>query len=202
MSRFIYLVRHGEQQNAEHGLPDGPLTEKGRKQAELLADRLARVPFTHAYHSPLERAQETANIISSRLDNVQSEPSVLLLDCYPSGPSEDMPASFERFFGGVSEAELAAGSAQMADAVDEWLSPSKENTHELLVTHNFVISWLAREAMDAPSWRWLTMTVGNCSLSVIKVRSGRPNALMSLNDIGHLPPELRTFGHGKNELGS
>ena len=56
MSHFIYLVRHGEQQDAEFGLPDGPLSEKGTLQAAAIADRLASVPFTGAWHSPLQRA--------------------------------------------------------------------------------------------------------------------------------------------------
>ncbi len=29
-SRYLYLVRHGEQQDAEHGLPDGPLSAARR----------------------------------------------------------------------------------------------------------------------------------------------------------------------------
>ena len=201
MPRYLYLVRHGEQQDAEHGLPDGPLSERGKLQAERIAERLATIPFTHASHSPLERAAETAQIISSRLDTIESQPSVLLLDCYPSGPSADLPATFDAFFGGVSEAEIAAGSAQMSDAIDEWFSPEKETTHELLVTHNFVISWFVRQAMEAPEWRWVTLNVDNCSLTVIKIRTGKPNTLVSFNETGHLPPELRSSGLFKGELG-
>ena len=33
-------MRHGEQQDAEHGLPDGPLSPKGQRQARAIADRL------------------------------------------------------------------------------------------------------------------------------------------------------------------
>ena len=39
MSRFLYLVRHGEQQDAEHGLPDGPLSARGVRQAHAIAER-------------------------------------------------------------------------------------------------------------------------------------------------------------------
>src|SRR5690606_20360901 len=67
MSHFIYLVRHGEQQDAEHGLPDGPLSPRGQRQATLIADRLSGVPFTGAWHSPLQRAEATALAITDRL---------------------------------------------------------------------------------------------------------------------------------------
>lgn len=188
----MYLVRHGEQQDAEHGLPDGPLSERGKAQAELIGERLSRIPFTHAWHSPLQRAEETAKIISSKLEAVDSEPSSLLLDCYPSGPTEEMPGTFDSFFGGISEAELLAGSAQMTDAVAEWMSPRTETTHELLVTHNFVIGWFIREVLKAPEWMWMTMNASNGSLTVLKIRSGKPNALVSFNDVGHLPYRLRS----------
>ena len=36
MPHHLYLVRHGEQLDAEHGMPDGPLSPRGRRQAELL----------------------------------------------------------------------------------------------------------------------------------------------------------------------
>ena len=62
MSRYLYLVRHGEQQDAEHGLPDGPLSPRGVRQAQALAERLGGVPFTEAWTSPLQRAQETARV--------------------------------------------------------------------------------------------------------------------------------------------
>ena len=53
MSRYLYLVRHGEQQDAQYGLPDGPLSPRGIRQAHAIAERLGGVPFTGAWTSPL-----------------------------------------------------------------------------------------------------------------------------------------------------
>jgi serine/threonine-protein phosphatase PGAM5 len=192
MSHLLYLVRHGEQQYAEHGLPDGPLSQRGVQQAQAIAARLAGVPFTGAWHSPLQRAEETARIIQPTLGGIQSEPSALLFDCYPSGPTPDMPASFEPFFGGVTPEQIEAGSAQMTDAVAEFLSPARGDRHDLLVTHNFVIAWFVREVLDAPEWRWLGVNQANCGLTIIRVRSAKPPVLVSHNDLGHLPADLRT----------
>ena len=49
MSRYLYLVRHGEQQDAEYGLPDGPLSPRGVRQAHAIAERLGGVPFSGAW---------------------------------------------------------------------------------------------------------------------------------------------------------
>jgi serine/threonine-protein phosphatase PGAM5 len=191
VSHFIYLVRHGEQQDAEYGLPDGPLSPRGRRQAEAIAERLSGVPFTGAWHSPLQRAAETAEIMGKRMPALSSEPSALLFDCIPSGPTPDMPKSFGTFFGGVTDEEIDAGQAQMADATAEFLTPAGDR-HDLLVTHNFVIGWFVREVLDAPNWRWLGINQANCGLTVIRVRSAKPPVLVSHNDLGHLPVELRT----------
>ena len=192
MSRYLYLVRHGEQQDAEYGLPDGPLSARGIRQAKAIAERLGGVPFTGAWTSPLQRAQETARIMTERLPALELQPSALLMDCIPSGPGVDMPHAFEPFFGGVTEAEIDAGRAQMADATAEWLTPSRDDTHELLITHNFVIGWFVRETFGAADWRWLGVNQANCGLTIIRVRSAKPPVLVVHNDLGHLPPELRT----------
>ncbi|MET4580943.1 serine/threonine-protein phosphatase PGAM5 [Conyzicola nivalis] len=192
MAHFIYLVRHGEQQDAEYGLPDGPLSPRGRRQAQAIAERLSGVAFTGAWHSPLERASETARIMQERMPALDSKPSALLFDCYPSGPTPDMPRAFESFFGGVTEEQIDAGQAQMADATAEFLAPAAGDRHDLLVTHNFVIGWFVREVLDAPNWRWLGLNQANCGLTVIRVRSAKPPVLVMHNDLGHLPIELRT----------
>jgi broad specificity phosphatase PhoE len=188
----LYLVRHGEQLDAEHGMPDGPLSPRGRRQAELLGERLGGVPFDHAWHSPLQRAAETAAIIAAKMPALEPEPSALLFDCIPSGPAPETPKVYEGFFGSVTEAQIEAGSAQMADAAAEFLRSHREDRHDLLITHNFVIAWLVREALGAPEWRWLSINQANCGLTVLTQKSGRPWSLMVHNDLAHLPPELRT----------
>ncbi|MBX3091741.1 MAG: histidine phosphatase family protein [Cryobacterium sp.] len=192
MSHFLYLVRHGEQQDAEHGLPDGPLSTKGKRQARAIASRLAKVPFDAAWHSPLQRAQETASILTKNIPELEAKPSALLMDCIPSGPTPDMPHAFEPFFGAITSEEIDAGQAQMADAVSEWLSPARGERHELLITHNFVIAWFVREVFGAPAWRWMGLNQANCGLTIIRVRTAKPPVLVTHNDLGHLSAELRT----------
>ncbi len=192
MPHHLYLVRHGEQLDAEYGLPDGPLSPRGRRQAELLAERLGGIPFDNAWHSPLQRATETAQIIAAKMPALKPEPSPLLFDCIPSGPAPETPKVYDPFFGSFTEAEIEAGSAQMADAVAEFLRGHREDRHDLLITHNFVIGWFVREVLDAPAWRWVSINQANCGLTVLTQKSGRPWSIVTHNDLGHLPPELRT----------
>ena len=192
MAHYLYFVRHGEQQDAEHGVDDGPLSPKGVRQAEAIAERLGGVPFTRAWHSPLQRAAETAHIMTQRLPALRSEPTALLMDCIPSGPEPDMPSAFDAFFGSITPEQIDAGQAQMADAVAEFLTPGRGDHHELLITHNFVIAWFVREVFGAPAWRWLGLNQANCGLTIIRIRSAKPPVLVAHNDLGHLPVELRT----------
>jgi probable phosphoglycerate mutase len=189
---YIYLVRHGEHQDAEHGIDDGPLSPRGQRQAEHIADRLSGLPLDAVWHSPLLRAAETARAIAERLPSVDPQPSALLFDCVPTGMTEDTPAAYEPFFGSVSDAEIDAGRAQMADATGEFLRRRHGEVHEVLITHNFVISWFVREVLGAPDWRWMTLNQAHCGLTVIAQKQGRPWSLLSHNDLGHLPMELRT----------
>ena len=192
MSQYLYLVRHGEQQDAQHGMGDGPLSARGRRQAQLLAERLGGLPLTAAYHSPLQRAAETASIVAERLPSVSPQQSSLLFDCVPTGSTPETPSAYLPFFGSVTEEEIEAGAAQMADAVAEYLAPRSGDRHDVLITHNFVISWFVREVLQAPDWRWMTINQAYCGLTVIAQKKGRPWTLLSHNDLAHLPVELRT----------
>lgn len=188
----LFLVRHGEQQDAEWGVADGPLSPRGVRQATAVAERLGGVPFRNVWHSPLQRASETAQIMAQQLPALQPEPSSLLFDCVPTGFSPEMPHTFEAFFNSVTEDEIEAGRAQMADAVGEFLTPARESTYDLLITHNFVIGWFVREALNAPDWRWVGINQAHCGLTMIQYRTGRMPELVVHNDLGHLPVELRT----------
>src|SRR5262249_36279987 len=67
----VHVMRHGEVYNPQkilYGrLPDYHLSERGRAQAQAVADWLALRDIVYVVASPLERAQETAEPIAARL---------------------------------------------------------------------------------------------------------------------------------------
>ncbi len=71
MHTVLYAVRHGETEwnltEKQQGHLDSPLTANGIKQAELLADGLAKKNIDILFSSDLGRALQTAEIIAKRL---------------------------------------------------------------------------------------------------------------------------------------
>ncbi len=69
MKGKIHLVRHGKVENPKgviYGrLPGYHLSELGKQQAQAAADRLAQADIGAVWSSPLERAQETAEMIAA-----------------------------------------------------------------------------------------------------------------------------------------
>ncbi len=66
----LLLIRHGENDMVGRGLagraPGVHLNEKGRQQAEAVAQALAKAPLKAIYSSPMERALETAAPLAER----------------------------------------------------------------------------------------------------------------------------------------
>lgn len=69
MRTIVHVMRHGEVHNPDgvlYGrLPDYHLSERGRAQAEAVAEWLAARDIVHIVASPLDRAQETAAPIAA-----------------------------------------------------------------------------------------------------------------------------------------
>jgi broad specificity phosphatase PhoE len=69
--------------------PGAVLTEVGRRQAALIGERLAQIPFATIYHSPWDRAAQTAQIIAGHHPGVPVRASDLLRECVPSPPPDE-----------------------------------------------------------------------------------------------------------------
>lgn len=194
-TRYLYLTRHGEATADETSL-----TDAGRHQATALAHRLSGVPLASIHHGPLPRAQQTAHMVGAALDHVP------LLSCDAAGDfvpyvprvgerPED-PGRLAQFLAQFTPHELATGATLAQQALDLFTGPApgSQDRHELVVTHNFLIGWLVREALDAPLSRWLDLVHCNGALTVVRYSPGRPSSLLLYNDMAHLPPELRWTG--------
>ncbi|MFI5732153.1 histidine phosphatase family protein [Kribbella sp. NPDC051587] len=173
MTRHLYLVRHGE------ALPDeSGLTERGRHQATQLGQRLQDVVFNTIHHSPLPRAAQTAHLISEQLHHpAPLKPSEVAGDYIPYVPHPDeLPpdsaAHYLDFLAQATPEELTTGPRLAQEALTHFTGPT-----DLLVTHNFLIAWLIRDALDAPPWRWLTINHANAALTVLTYTPTRPTTV-------------------------
>ncbi len=67
---MIYFVRHGQTEWNRLGRMQGhidiELNEEGKKQAQIVKEKLSGVKFDKVFSSPLKRAVETAQIISGQ----------------------------------------------------------------------------------------------------------------------------------------
>ncbi|WP_330456003.1 histidine phosphatase family protein [Streptomyces sp. NBC_00820] len=195
-TRYLYLTRHGEASPDESGL-----TENGRRQAVLLGERLRDIPFAAVHHGPLARAEQSARLIGEQLKSVPTQVSEVAGDYVPYMPERnELPAEsadfFLRFLDGATDEEREHGPESARRALDLFTGPvdGEEDRHELVVTHNFLVAWLVRDAMYAPKWRWLGVNHCNAALTVIRYAPGRPASVLFFNDMRHLPSELRWTG--------
>jgi serine/threonine-protein phosphatase PGAM5 len=190
-SRFLYLLRHGE------ATEEGGLSQNGEHQARLAGERLRDIPMSAVHHSPQPRAARTAQIVGGYLPGVRVLESELIDDYIPSDPDlGQLPAAYASFVSTYPAEDRAAGAELARGALDRFAGPgpADSDSHELLVTHNFVIGWFVRDALGAEDWRWLGLNQQNAALSIIMYRHGMPPALVSFNDAAHLTRPLRWTG--------
>ncbi|WP_446217222.1 histidine phosphatase family protein [Micromonospora sp. IBHARD004] len=195
-SRLLYLARHGEQRRAEEEAPETGLSDRGRRQASLLGERLRRLRFDTVHHGPLRRAAETAELVASALAGVPVHAAEMVGDHLPHDTDPaGLPPAYASFLAGFDERERTDGPRRTAEAVARFATPPADgDVRDLVITHNFLIAWFVRHALDAPERRWLGLNHHNCGLTVIRYSSGGPPNLIAVNDVAHLPPELRGTG--------
>jgi probable phosphoglycerate mutase len=178
--------------------PDVHLNDKGRAQAEALAQRLADKPISAIYSSPLERAVETAQIIASphnlevqiregvsevrygewtgqSLKELAKEDAWRVVQFYPSGA---------RFPGGEAIREMQARTVAELDAIVA-AHPSET---VLVVSHADVIKAALAHYAGLHLDLFQRLVVSPASLSVVAFTSMGPR-LICLNDAAHVPEE-------------
>jgi probable phosphoglycerate mutase len=190
-TRFLFLTRHGE------AAPNGALTEAGQRQAVLLGRRLRDIPVTAIHHGPLPRATHTAELIAAQLPGVPVHVDKAAGDFVPYTPKrEELPETSGDLLLAFARQQPPADEELAAEAERRFTGPvpATEPRYDVVVTHNFLVGWLVRASLDAPPWRWLALNHANAALTVIRYSPGRPAALLTYNDLSHLPAELRWTG--------
>lgn len=190
-TRHLYIVRHGRYVSSGPPDYDGPLAEMGIQQAMLIAERLAGLPISVIQCSTLQRARETAAIIAAHFPGVETRYSPLLCECVASVPplvkaylEEQVPAH-----------ELVEGPIQARAAWETYFEPpaGDEDESQIIVSSGNLIGYFVGQALGAPADAWIRSDIQHCGLTEITIKPTRGTLLLRHNDVGHLPPELRTF---------
>lgn len=82
IQKIVYFVRHGQSEDNVAPVfqsPDSPLNEKGKGQAESIAQRVSKLSFDTLISSPFERAKQTAETIAKAIGK-QPEYSELFVE--------------------------------------------------------------------------------------------------------------------------
>ena len=196
----LMLVRHGETewnvQRRYQGQSDVPLSDLGRRQAELVAERLVDEKIDAVYASDLKRAWETAQAIAEKNSlDVFSEPRLrelkfgilegLTFDEAQERYPEMIEAWMEDFNNTPEGAEtIDLFNARIVALLDELKSKHDEQV-VLLVGHGGSLSEILRVVLElSPEKRWY-LDMGNTSLSEVLIADDYV-ALNRLNDTCHL----------------
>ena len=192
--RTIVLVRHGSY------VPDPKIDEKigphlsplGSALAHLAGARLAGMPgrFDGKYVSPMQRARDTAAIIGERFPGCPFEVVGDLAECVPPTWRTDAVSDYSR-------EEQADCKAALDRDFNRYFKPAIDSPQcEMLVCHGDVIRYLVTRALRVDTKAWLEMSVGNASITVIRVQPDGRMKVISVGDVGHVPPNLQSGATG------
>lgn len=194
-NRILFFIRHGQYtaSSTPPDEPDGPLTETGQEQAALTGQRLQAYPhlFQVIHHSSMQRARETAGIISQFLPGTPLQSSPLLRECIPC-----VPEGYESFFAHIPPAAIEGGQQQVEQVMAAFVRPLAESTedrYEVIISHGNLINSISSQVMKAPLASWLNIDIQQCGMTEIVINAGGWARLVRHNDTGHLPPHLQAF---------
>lgn len=188
--RTIYLVRHGFYDIKDDADPDvgKALVPLGVAQARLVGARLRALPveIDALYTSTMTRARQTASVIHDEFPHLDLQKTRILRECTPTTWREDIMESLE-------SGEAAECEVQLEKAFKEFfVSSPNEDRHEVLVCHGNVIRYLVTRVQGVDPHSWLQMSVGNCSITMIRINADGSFKILTVGDVGHLPPNMQT----------
>jgi broad specificity phosphatase PhoE len=188
--RYVYLIRHGQYDRVDSldSRTANALNALGHEQARLLGVRLAALPVKARMlvSSDYRRARETADDLGEAL-GMKAERDTLIQECYPSTWRPELDREHD-------PVEIALCESKLDSAWTRYFRPSPEaDTHDVVVCHGNVIRWFVARALGCDPRRWLTMDIGNASLTIVAVRADGTSRLVMYSDVGHLPLPKQTW---------
>ena len=199
---LFYFLRHGETAwNAEGrfcGSTDVPLSDVGRRQAQLLAQRLKTILVDALYSSPLRRALDTARLIGQAVgrnpvvDHRLAELNYGAWEGMTFGEINRVTPNAYRAWdadpGNLSPPEGESG-VQLIERVTPFLGDVAQRHQPgnvVVVCHKTVCRLLACHIMGVPLSEYRRrVPMENAALNTFEIREGRWH-VVALNDTSHL----------------
>ena len=190
----LVLVRHGNyapDPSVDENI--GPhLSPIGVAQAHLAANALAALPrFDGLYASPMQRARDTAAVIG--IDDFPDRKFEVvddLAECTPPTPLGEVAKT-------EPPADMAACKARLDRLYARFFTAANgQDRSDLLVCHGNVIRYLVTRALGVDTGAWLAMSIGNASITTIRIDADGRAHVIAVGDVGHIPPRLRTSAWG------
>lgn len=211
MSLVLYLVRHGQTDCSLHNRMcgagiDTPLNAAGERMAEALTNAFAPLPWRAIYSSPMLRARQTAEPLARRKGM-----TVEVLD----GLKEIAYGAWDgRLEDEVARDEPEAWASWQRDP-GSFAPPGGENAYALAArvlpaiatirdrhSDGLAIAFAHKAVIRIAVCALLGIDVGlfrrrvDCKTGAVTIIEFCPDGplLHALNDVSHLPPELREAG--------
>ena len=209
----ILLIRHGRQ-NSPLCNVNVPLAEEGRRQAELLGQRLKNERIDAIWSSDLLRAVETADIVNRYLHvprEIRADLKEISIGDMEGLSDSVIADKYEDFLRARAkmEKDMAYPGGESAHDVAERVLPVIKEISErdydtvAVVTHGGVIRSMVAcfLGMDLAKVPLLAGHLENCGITEIRVRKNDGRVILNrFNDAAHLevcPELLRSGWRGK-----
>ena len=215
MVRHVIMVRHGQARNNVErklaGRMDGvPLTPEGVRQAEQAAKMLASAGVSAIYSSPIERAAETARMISEECGvpvTIDERLTEIDMGKFTGMTFEEVVSGhddiFAKFYGGdveiahkgvetfeqvrrrvtgiVSEVLSGGGDADGGSGDKDGADSNDDDGNAVLVTHMDPIKAMLGEIAGISPERLLHAEIANAALNVFRKEADGSLSLLALN---------------------
>ncbi len=225
MTTRVIIVRHGQstynaQKRIQGRCDESVLTEQGQQEAAKVAAALQGIEIAAVYHSPLQRAAQTAGIVTQTLG----------LDCTPiASPQllevdlplwealkrdevrDRFPAAYQQwhdqpdqFFMEVDGKAHYPVRSLYHQAQEFWqtLLPHHDGQTVLIVAHNGINRCLLMSALGMDASRYQSLQQSNCCINVLNFTGGwgDPVQAESLNQVSHMGVVLPSPRPPHNQL--
>jgi probable phosphoglycerate mutase len=199
----VFLIRHAQTGQNDAGIvqgrADNPLSDLGRRQAAVLAERLADVTLAAVYSSPLQRAVQTAlEVARPHGLTVQPVDDLVEMDIGLmeglTGPElrEKHPEFLQAWMSEEAGTVAMPGGGESLQQVQERAGAALDRIivdHPdgtvAVVSHNFVVLSLVCRVLSLPLHSFRRLRHHVAGATIIDVGAER-QTILQFNDVCHL----------------